>query len=250
MDALLNGKPLGNGNGELVDQGVAAYHDAMDKLAQGDAKPLGEMVANTLRTMSWQASQETTLSPRNVLIGRLMGNAAQLAARKGVELPMDEDEMSNAYGAVTLAEVAQKYHAARQQLGNDPAKITSPDGRAAVSDLLMGNAVEKMIQQDKRLGQTITNTQSIMGQGLWSLENLRVYAADSATRRGIQETDVQRVLEKPNSTRALSIGQSMVNEIVKASQEDYAASQEVAQKQLEQEQLEQTTQMNPMQMTG
>jgi hypothetical protein len=114
----------------------------------------------------------------------------------------------------------------------------------------MGNAVDKMIQQDKRLGQTITNTQQIMGEGLWDLENLQVYTNTSPTRRGIKPEDVRALLEKPKSTKALGIGINTVNDIVKASQEDYSAAEKALQKQTELEQQGNQPEINPANMPG
>ena len=126
--------------------------------------------------------------------------------------------------------------------------ISSKENRGAVRDLLMGNAVEKMIQQDKRLGQTITNTQMIMGKGLWEVKKLQTYTSDTATRRGIQPEDIQAILKKPNSTKALSIGTKIGNEVVKASMEDYNAAEKAMQKEMELGQQENQVEINPIQM--
>ena len=248
MDALLSGKPLGSENAKLIDDGIAAYNDAIARKTSGSPERLVNMLADSMRELGHQASRETTLSPRLVMIGRLLSNAAQMTNENNLELPIDEDEFSIVKGAGTLADVAQKYHDARQRLGNDLENISSKENRGAVRDLLMGNAVEKMIQQDKRLGQTITNTQMIMGGGLWEVKKLQTYTSDTATRRGIQPEDIQAILKKPNSTKALSIGTKIGNEVVKASMEDYNAAEKAMQKEMELGQQENQVEINPIQM--
>ena len=248
MDALLSGKPLGSENAKLIDDGIAAYNDAIARKTSGSPERLVNMLADSMRELGHQASRETTLSPRLVMIGRLRSNAAQMTNENNLELPIDEDEFSIVKGAGTLADVAQKYHDARQRLGNDLENISSKENRGAVRDLLMGNAVEKMIQQDKRLGQTITNTQMIMGKGLWEVKKLQTYTSDTATRRGIQPEDIQAILKKPNSTKALSIGTKIGNEVVKASMEDYNAAEKAMQKEMELGQQENQVEINPIQM--
>ena len=248
MDALLSGKPLGSENAKLIDDGIAAYNDAIARKTSGSPERLVNMLAASRRELGHQASRETTLSPRLVMIGRLLSNAAQMTNENNLELPIDEDEFSIVKGAGTLSDVAQKYHDARQRLGNDLENISSKENRGAVRDLLMGNAVEKMIQQDKRLGQTITNTQMIMGGGLWEVKKLQTYTSDTATRRGIQPEDIQAILKKPNSTKALSIGTKIGNEVVKASMEDYNAAEKAMQKEMELGQQENQVEINPIQM--
>ena len=248
MDALLSGKPLGSENAKLIDDGIAAYNDAIARKTSGSPERLVNMLADSMRELGHQASRETTLSPRLVMIGRLLSNAAQMTNENNLELPIDEDEFSIVKGAGTLSDVAQKYHDARQRLGNDLENISSKENRGAVRDLLMGNAVEKMIQQDKRLGQTITNTQMIMGGGLWEVKKLQTYTSDTATRRGIQPEDIQAILKKTNSTKALSIGTKIGNEVIKASMEDYDTAEKAMQKEMELGQQENQVEINPMQV--
>lgn len=250
MDALLSGKPLGAENIDLINNGIAAYNDAFARKTGGNPDRLASMLADSMRELSYQASRETGLSPRFVMIGRLISNAAKMANENNLELPLSEDELGLVRGAATLSDVTQKYYDARQFLGKEPMDIGSRGGRRAVRDLLMGNAVDKMIQQDKRLGQTITNTQQIMGDGLWAVGNLQTYTSDSATRRGIKQEDIQALLEKPKSVKALGIGISTMNEIVKASQEDYSAAEKAIQKQMELEQQENQPEINPLNMPG
>lgn len=248
MDALLSGKPLGSENAKLIDDGIKAYNDAIARKTSENPERLVNMLADSMRELGHQASRETTLSPRLVMIGRLLSNAAQMTKENNLELPIDENEFDIVKGAGTLADVAQKYHDARQRLGNDFENISSKENRGAVRDLLMGNAVEKMIQQDKRLGQTITNAQMIMGKGLWEVKKLQTYTSDTATRRGIQPEDIQAILKKPNSTKALGIGTKIGNEVIKASMEDYNAAEKAMQKEMELGQQENQVGINPIQM--
>ena len=242
LDALLSGKALGNEHEELISNGVAAYNDAFSRKTSGNPERLSGMLADAMRELSDQAGRETTLSPRLAMLGRLLSNAAQMAKENDLALPLDEDEFELAQGAATLAEVSVKYHQARQFLGKEPMDITSRDGRHAVCDLLMGNAVEKMIQQENN------NTQQIMGEGLWNLKNLRFFTGNTATRRGIQSEDIQALLEKPNSTKAFGIGKNTVNEIVQASMEVYDDVEKAAQKEMELTNQQEQPQINPLTM--
>lgn len=244
LDALLSGKALGNEHEELISNGVAAYNDAFSRKTSGNSERLSGMLADAMRELSDQAGRETTLSPRLAMLGRLLSNAAQMANENGLELPLDEDEFELAQGAATLAEVSVKYHQARQFLGQEPMDITSRDGRHAVCDLLMGNAVEKMIQQENN------NIQQIMGEGLWNLKNLRFFTGNTATRRGIQSEDIQALLEKPNSTKAFGIGKNTVNEIVQSSMEVYDDVEKAAQKEMELANQQEQPQINPLTMPG
>ena len=98
------------------------------------------------------------------------------------------------------------------------------------------------------MGQTITNTQQIMGEGLWTLKNLQLFTSDTTTRRGIQPEDIQALLERPNSTKALGIGKNTVNEIVQASMEVYTEAEQAMQKEMELGQQENQVEINPIQM--
>lgn len=242
LDALLSGKALGNEHEELISNGVAAYNDAFSRKTSGNPERLSGMLADAMRELSHQASRESTLSLRLAMLGRLLSNAAQMANENKLELPLDDDEFKLAQGAATLVDVSANYHKARQFLGKEPMDITSRDGRNAVRDLLMGNAVEKMIQQENN------NTQQIMGDGLWNLKNLRFFTANTATRRGIQSEDIQALLEKPNSTKAFGIGKNTVNEIVQASMEVYDDVEKAAQKEMELTNQQEQPQINPLTM--
>ena len=242
LDALLSGKALGNEHEELISNGVAAYNDAFSRKTSGNPERLSGMLADAMRELSHQASRESTLSPRLAMLGRLLSNAAQMANENKLELPLDDDEFKLAQGAATLVDVSANYHKARQFLGKEPMDITSRDGRNAVRDLLMGNAVEKMIQQENN------NTHQIMGDGLWNLKNLRFFTANTATRRGIQSEDIQALLEKPNSTKAFGIGKNTVNEIVQVSMEVYDDVEKAAQKEMELANQQEQPQINPLTM--
>lgn len=250
MDALLSGKPLGKENEQLIENGVAAYNDAIARNTGGHSERLANMVADSMRELSYQASRETSLSPRMVMLGKILKNTAKMADDYKLELPMEEDELKLASGAGTLAEVTLKYHEARQRLGNDLENIGKKRNKEAVRDLLMGSTVDKMIQYDQGRGQAITDTQIIMGQGMWELENLRVYTGDAARRKGIRPEDVKVLLEKPNSTKALGIGSGLGAEIARASSEDYAAAQDATRKEMELEKQANPPEINPVNIPG
>ena len=246
MDDLLDGKSLGSQNENLISDGIAAYNDAIEKKTNGNSKPLENLLANSIRDLSRQASRETTLSPRLAMIGRMINNAVKIADDNGLRLPLDKQDWSVARGAATLATLSQKYHSARQYLGQEPMDISSSKGRRAVGDLLAGSAVEKMLQQDKRRGQTITNTQMIMGDGMWTMDNLRVFTKGSPTRRGITQEQVKTLMEKPKGLKALVIAKNVADDIVSASMEVQEEIEKARQKELEVDQ-EKLPEINPMQ---
>ena len=246
VDALLSGRSLGSENQELISNGVAAYNDAMARKTGGNSTRLGEMLAGGMRELSQQASREGSLSPRIVMIGKLIARAAQIANENEVVMPLNENEFGVVQGAVMLAEVAQAHHEARQHLGNNIDKVDSQENRNAVRDLLMGNAVEVMLKQDKLAGEAISNTQVIMGQGTWSLEAMQKLTSQTNTRRGVQKEDIQALLENPNSTKACGIGRDTANEIIHASNGNGVEAGLVMQREVEHvEQMDQP-QINPM----
>lgn len=250
VDALLSGRSLGSENQELISNGVAAYNDAMARKTDNNSTRLGEMLAGGMRELSQQASREGSLSPRIVMIGKLIGRAAQIANENGVAIPMDENEFRVVQGAVMLAEVAQAHHEARQHLGNNIDQVDSKENRKAVRDLLMGNAVEVMLKQDKLAGEAISNTQVIMGQGTWSLEAMQKLTSRTNTRRGIQKEDIQALLENPNSSKAFGIGRDTANDIIHASDGNGVEAGPMMQREVEHVEQINPAQINPMNMNA
>lgn len=217
---LVSGKPLSEQNADLVRDGFSAYSDAVTRQASGNSERMAEMVANTFRELSRMASQETSLSPRLVTIGRMLSGAAKFATDNKLELPLSQEEMCLAKGTATMADVALKYYNARQSLGNGSLDIGSQAGRQAVNDLAMGSAVDMMIKEDKRMGQGYTNTQKLMGVELWNGENLSAFTRNSPARRSLTEEQIQGLLQKPNSLRSMGIVKGVVGDIHQASMEE------------------------------
>jgi hypothetical protein len=217
---MVSGKPLSEQNAGLVRSGFSAFTDAIARKSFDNSLRLAEMVANTFRELSRMASQETSLSPRLVTIGRMLTGAAKFATDNELALPLSETEMSLAKGTATMADIALKYHNARQTLGNGPLDISSEAGRQAVNDLLMGSSVDMMIKEDKRMGQGYTNTQKLMGVDLWSGENLSAFTRNSPARRSLTEEQIQGLLQKPNSLKSMGIVKGVVGDIHQASMEE------------------------------
>lgn len=229
---MVSGKPLSEQNADLVRDGFSAYSDAITRQASGNSERMAEMVANTFRELSRMASQETSLSPRLVTIGRMLTGAAKFATDNELALPLSETEMSLAKGTATMADIALKYHNARQTLGNGPLDISSEAGRQAVNDLLMGSSVDMMIKEDKRMGQGYTNTQKLMGVEIWSMDKLSGFTKDSPARRSLNEEQVQELLQKPNSLKSMGIVKGVVSDILQASVEDQKEAERSYQKEL------------------
>ena len=248
MDALLSGRPLGSEHDALIGQGIGAYNHAVEQMTQGNKGTMAELLANSIRELSRQAGRETELSARNVLLGRLMSNAAAMATEHDLELPMTEDEMSVATGAAIMADLSQRYHEAKQYLGKEPMDMTSRDGRRAVRDFMAGRAVESMIEEDHKFGQEIPNTQLIMGGGMWTLKNLLTMTSDTKTRREIKPEQVKAMLEDPKGFTAASIAQNLAKDLVEEAMEVQKLAEEAKDKELQAEQLLGQPQINPKQV--
>ena len=229
---MVSGKPLSEQNAGLVRSGFSAFTDAIARKSFDNSLRLAEMVANTFRELSRMASQETSLSPRLVTIGRMLTGAAKFATDNELALPLSEEEMCLAKGAATMADIALKYHNARQTLGNGPLDISSEAGRQAVNDLLLGSSVDMMIKEDKRMGQGYTNTQKLMGVEIWSMDKLSGFTKDSPARRSLNEEQVQELLQKPNSLKTMGIVKGVVSDILQASVEDQKEAERSYQKEL------------------
>ena len=229
---MVSGKPLSEQNAGLVRDGFSIYSDAITRQASGNSERMAEMVANTFRELSRMASQETSLSPRLVTIGRMLTSAAKLATDNKLKIPLSETEMSLAKGTATMASIAVKYHEARQSLGNGPLDISSEAGRQAVNDLLMGSSVDMMLKEDKRMGQGYTNTQKLMGVEIWSMDKLSGFTKDSPARRSLNEEQVQELMQKPNSLKSMGIVKGVVSDILQASVEDQKEAERSYQKEL------------------
>jgi hypothetical protein len=250
MDALLNGQSLGSKNDQLINEGVNAYNHAAEQLNAGNREPMEKMLADAVRELSHQASQETSLSPRHVMITRLISNAFRIAQNNDLELPLSEEELKFAQGATELGRLSQNYHAARQYLGKEPMDMNSPAGRDAVCDLLAGNAVEKMMREDMKDAQGIPMTQIFMGIGLWCVDNIKTMVSSSVSRKVIGQDHVQSILEKPDGFRAACVSKDMVNEILAETMEAQKESKRTPEMQRENVQELQQPDINPLQIPG
>ena len=232
IDDLLSGKPLSEQNAGLVRSGFSAFTDAISRKSLDNSLRLAEMVANTFRELSWMASRETSLSPRLVTIGRMLTGAAKFATDNELALPLSKEEKCLAKGVATMADIALKYHNARQTLGNGSLDIGSQAGRQAVDDLMMGSSVDMMIKEDKRMGQGYTNTQKLMGVDIWSMDKLSGFTKESPARRSLNEEQVQELLQKPNSLKSMGTVKGVVSDIIQASVEDQKEAERSYQKEL------------------
>ena len=240
MDALIGGKPLGGEHQEFLKNGIAAMDHAEKEATFGNKKEQAEILADAIRELSQQASRESGLSPRNVMIGRMIGNIAAMATENGLELPLDEQDMTLARGAATLGDLALRCHDAKQYLGQENVNLSSRAGRNAVRDLLAGKAIETMISDNHKDGQEITNTQLLIGQGLWDMENLLVMTRDSKTCQKIKPEQVKALVEDPDGFAAARVAHHITKDLLKEAMESQKSVDEVMEKQLQnEEQLEQ-----------
>ena len=248
LDALLSGKSLGSGNGDLVSNGVSAYNHAIEQKTLGNKETMAEMLAESIRALSQQASRETGVSPRNVMIGKLIANAAAMATENNLELPLSEEEMTIARGAATMADLAVRYQNAQQYLGKEPMDLSSQTGKAAVRDLLAGKAIESMVKDNQSEGQKVTNTQMIMGQGMWDVDNLLGMTRDSNTCQKIKPNQVKELLENPNGYKAAKVVYNLTTELLDEAMEIQKGVQDMQMQLQNEQQLEQEQpNINPLQ---
>ena len=250
IDALISGKPLGNEHQEILKAGIASMTHAEKESTFGNKKEQAEMLADTIRTLSQQASRESGLSPRNVMIGRMIGNIAAMATENGLELPLDEDDMILARGAATMGDLAIRYHNAKQHLGQENMDLSGRTGRNAVRDLLAGKAIETMISDNHKEGQEITNTQMLMGQGLWDMENLLVMTRDSKTCQQIKPEQVKSLLEEPNGFKAATVANSITTDLLHEAMEIQKSVDDMMEKQLQNEEQLEQPEMNQIKAPG
>lgn len=232
MDALLNGTSVGDLNPDLIRDGTMASTNAWSMQAQGNKTQLEEMMSKAVKELSQQASQETALSPRCVMIGRLISNAMLIAEDNKLDLHLTEKETVAAQGAINLSKLAQKHHNARQYLGKNPADLTSERGREAVRDLLTGNAIEQMILKDKSAGEFTTNTQLLMGKGVWSEENLAQMTNRVLMKKNITQGQVMKILSNPEGVPAQKSAARVMEGIISETVEQQNALKQAAQKDL------------------
>lgn len=250
MDKLLNGQPLGKENNPLIMDGITEYDKQTARLNTKEGREaFAQTLADATLELSKQASRETNLSPRHVMIGRLISNAMTIADSHKLALPLNKEDWTIIRGAFNMANLSQDYHNARQYLGSNDMNLDSEKGRTAVNTLLAGQAVEKMLQRDHEGGQEITSTQKIMGSSdTWSSENMQKMVNHSEMRKGIGPAQVKTLLEEPNGFAAFNIGKKLSQEILAEVmgipvEKDYSK-----QKQMERENIQQPTKENEPQM--
>ena len=236
VDGVLSGRSLGSQHDRMIQNAASAYQNADVLRMSGNPEPMATLLANAIRELSRQASRENSLSPRHMMIGRLISNAVEIAEENGLNLPLNDNERYMAQGATQMAKMAQDYFDARQYLGRNDMDMTSPQGRDAVTTVMAANAMEKMIQRDHELGQTMTETQYILGRGVWTSETLKDMANHSDTRKRLTIQQLRKVLESPNSTDALTIGASVSQDIINESMGIQLADKSPKQRELTQQQ--------------
>lgn len=247
IESVLSGKSIGSENNALLESGITAFNQAVLDKNQGNGKELAKMLATSMRALIRMAGMEDTLSPRFAMYGRMLSGMAAIANENGLELPMNQNELKIAHGVATAAEVARKYCKARQHLGQDGVDPMAPENRKSVRDLMLGNAVEKLIQTNLREAENSDSVLSLMGEELWNAKFLEKFASESIANKAIQPEDVNTVLENPNSSKAYGLGTSMVSDIVAISSEVHDKAQEAIARENALEAGQNEPQINPVQ---
>jgi hypothetical protein len=208
-----------------------------------------KMLTEAVMALSYQASRESSISPRHTMIARLISNAFRIADSNGLNLPLSNDERTFVKGAQELGKLAQKYQAAREYLSKDTKDLNSPEGRNAVCDLLAGNTVEKMLRDEQQNPKAFSDVQILMGDGAWSVKNIRAMISTSETRRAIGLDHIQAILEKPNSFKAAYVAKDIKNEMLSETMAAMTDPERTAQKQMERTQELEQANVNRMQAT-
>lgn len=214
MDALLTGKPLGSQYNDLINEGVAAYNHAAEQMNAGIYEPMEKMLANAVRALNQQSSQETNLSANHVMISRLISNAFKFATEQNLNPPLSDQELQHALGSIELGKVSKNYHAARQYFGQGPVDITNPESRAAMCDLLAGCFASRALKEDINNGVNIPKTHIVMGSGTWSVGNMRQMISASKTMTVLAPDHVQAILEKPDGFRAACVSKDIASKVL------------------------------------
>jgi hypothetical protein len=221
MEGLLSGKPLGNEYDSRISESVTAYHNAVEQMSRGNREPMTKLITDAALELGRQASQEDGLTPRHVMIGRMISNAMSLADEHKLNLPLNDDQWTQIRGAFELSKLAQKHHDAKQLLGKENVDMTSNEARNAVRDLLLGNAVENMIRIDKTYDQGITNTQVFLGGGYMSVDNLTKMMGATTIRGSITAEQVKNIMEKPDSYESAKMAHQLGTELLEIAQDGY-----------------------------
>ena len=249
MEGLLSGKPLGNEYNSRINEGVTAYNHAVEQMSKGNPAHMTKLIADAALALGRQASQETSLSPRSVMIGRMISNAMDLADKNKLSLNLDNDQWAIIRGAFQLSKLAQRHHDAKQLLGNENTDMTSKQGRNAVRDLLLGNAVENMIRIDQTYGEKITNTQWLMGRGYMTSDNLTKMMNKTTIRNSITNEQIKNIMEMPNSYTSAKIVKQLSDELVNIASDGYDAYKKNKQMDMQrQNQPENEQQLDPTQL--
>ena len=221
MEGLVSGKPLGSEYDNRINEGVTAYNHAAEQMGLGNREPMTKLIADAALELGRQASQEAGLSPRHVMIGRMISNAMSLADRHALRLKFDDDQWATIRGAFQMSKLAQKHHDAKQLLGKENVDMTSKEVRNAVRDLLLGNAVETMIRIDQTYGEEITNTQWLMGRGYMTADNLTKMMNKTTIQKSITNEQVKNIMEMPNSYTSAKIAKQLGDELVDIASDGY-----------------------------
>ena len=249
MEGLLSGKPLGNEYSTRINESVAAYHNAVEQMSRGNRDPMTKLITDAALELGRQASQEDGLSPRHVMIGRMISNAMSLADENKLILNCNEEQWATIRGAFQMSKLAERHHNAKQYLGQEPMDVSSKDGRKAVRDLLMGNAIENLIKVGKYHGQQTTDVQLLMGSGCLTVERLTKMMSATQIRKGITEERVRDIMEMPNSFDSARTAKQLGEELLSIAQEvsDFYGRERQMDMQ-KQNQPENEQQLNPAQI--
>ena len=218
MEGLLSGKTLGNEHNSRINESVTAYNHAVEQMSQGNHEPMTKLITNAALELGQQASREDGLSPRHVMIGRMISNAMSLADQHALRLKFNDEQWATIRGAAQLSELAQRHYNAKQLLGKENIDMTSKVDRNATRDLLMGNAVESLMQIGKYHGQQTTDIQILMGCGCLTVDKLTKLMSTTQIRKDITEDRVRDIMEMPKGFDSARMAKQLGEELLAIAQ--------------------------------
>lgn len=250
MDALLTGKPMGSQYNDLINEGVNAYNHAAEQLNAGNNEPMEKLLADGVRALNQRSCQEASLSTNHVMISRLISNAFKIAKKQNLDIPLNTQEFELALGSRELGKVSQNYHAARQYFGEGPVDISKAEGRDAMCDLLAGCFASVELKENANKDQSISNTHILMGDGTWSVGNVKKMISASKTMTTLVPDHVQAILEKPDGFRAACVSKDIVSDVLAETVESMKGRERNAEMQKQNVQQMEQHNVNQMQVPG
>lgn len=229
-NGLINGQSLGNENNAVLRAGMEAFTNANNQLKEGKPGAMAQMLADAAVALCKAAKDQRSLSPEQIMTGRMLSNVMAVADENKLRLPLDQQQWADVKGAFTIAQAAQKYYDARQYLGNGNMDTTTEKGREAVRDLLAGNAIDRMLRNNADDNAQLSDIQALLGQGEITVNKLQQMTNNTSARRDITPEQIKNMLDQPDGLTAANMGNRVSTELVDGMMKEQTARRNTKQK--------------------